>query len=458
LAKSGKIKSELLYELNDLGFYKQSSPKSLGREWVEKNVFPVLKNYNLPNNDLLSTFTEHIALQIAEVLNNGNDFAEKALENGALCSIVDDERFLKNENCIVVEDTLVALQELAKLYRQSLQATFIGITGSNGKTTTKELIREVLSSKYKTQATIGNLNNHLGVPLTILALPSDIKYAVIEMGANHIGEIKELCEIIQPDYGLITNIGKAHLEGFGGFDGVKKAKSELYKFVKKANGEIFINNDNDVLKSLAKDLSKISYGKGKEVFCQGDIISSHSFVKIMINHRTEISTQLIGAYNFENILAACCIGKYFNVEDENIKQAIESYIPDNNRSQILNTGVNTVIMDAYNANPSSMEAAISNFANSHYENKVLILGEMLELGIDSNLEHSKIVKIALDGGFERVYLSGDEYVNLPENNILQHFINTDLLCLYLEKNKIESKTILVKGSRGNRLEKIQQYL
>jgi UDP-N-acetylmuramoyl-tripeptide--D-alanyl-D-alanine ligase len=389
---------------------------------------------------------------------NGNDFAEKAVGNGASIAVVDDQRFLGKEKYVVVQDTLLALQELAKLYRKDLKAKFIGITGSNGKTTTKELIREVLTADFKVQATVGNFNNHIGVPLTILSLSSDLDFAIIEMGANHIGEIARLCEITQPDFGLITNIGKAHLEGFGSFEGVIKAKSELYKYMNKAKGPVFINSDNQLLESLSGNLGKISYGKNTDAFCSGEVVSSFPFLEIKTKNEIIVSTSLVGIYNFENVMASLCVGKYFGIDEEKIKQAIESYKPDNNRSQVIETKNNTLIMDAYNANPTSMEAAINNFSESTYENKILILGEMLELGKDSKKEHELIVELALKGNFEQILLSGNEYSDrLVGDNILM-FKNSDKLASYLEKKRITNKTILVKGSRGNKLEKIQKFL
>jgi UDP-N-acetylmuramoyl-tripeptide--D-alanyl-D-alanine ligase len=388
---------------------------------------------------------------------NGNEFAENALQNGAICSVVDDHRFVKNENFILVDDSLTSLQELAKMYRQSLSAIVIGITGSNGKTTTKELIREVLSTTYKTRATVGNLNNHLGVPLTLLSLPSDLDYVIIEMGANHVGEIQKLCEIAQPDFGIITNIGKAHLGEFGGFEGVKKAKSELYNYIKKVNGEIFMNTNNSILSSLSNGMRKITYGSSDEVYCKGELAAAFPFVQIRTEGQ-EINSKLIGAYNFENLLAACCIGKYFNVDAAKIKKAIESYIPANNRSQIIKTDSNTVIMDAYNANPSSMDAAITNFAESHYKNKILILGEMLELGDESKSEHIALLNKTATCEFEKIFLTGHEYKGISDGDMFIHFDSTEKLASFLSQNKLLGKTILVKGSRGNRLEKIQQYL
>ncbi len=389
---------------------------------------------------------------------NGNDFAEMALKNGASVAVVDDQRFVGKEKYIVVEDTLDALQEVAKLYRKSLKAKFIGITGSNGKTTTKELVREVLSSKFHVMATVGNFNNHIGVPLTILSLSSDLDFAIIEMGANHIGEIADLCEIALPDYGLITNIGKAHLEGFGNFEGVIKAKSELYKYMANVNGPIFINSDNNLLESLSGNLEKISYGENAEVFCTGEVISSFPFLEIKIKKGMLVSTNLVGIYNFENVMASICIGKYFGISEDKIKTAVESYSPDNNRSQVIETQNNTLIMDAYNANPTSMEAAINNFAESTFKNKVLILGEMLELGEESNKEHKLILELALKWKFENILLSGSEYPgHIVKENVLV-FRNSDELASYLDKNRLKEKTILIKGSRGNKLEKIQKYL
>jgi UDP-N-acetylmuramoyl-tripeptide--D-alanyl-D-alanine ligase len=344
------------------------------------------------------------------------------------------------------------------MYRVSLKAKFIGITGSNGKTTTKELVREVLSQQYKVQATAGNLNNHIGVPLTILSLPVDLDFAIIEMGANHVGEIAHLCEIAKPNFGLITNIGKAHLEGFGGFEGVVRAKSELYKYINGKSGSVFVHSSNALLMELAADLNKITYGEYPNAYCQGKLSATFPYLEIKSQSGLTISTHLLGNYNFENIMAALCVGKYFGIEEKKIKHAIESFRPDNNRSQVIQTKRNTLIMDAYNANPTSMEAAINNFAAGNFENKVLILGEMLELGIESKKEHTLIVELAKNANVEKIFFAGKEYEGAMADKNIWLFENSDELALYLDENRLERKTILIKGSRGNKLEKILKFL
>jgi len=396
---------------------------------------------------------------------NGNQFAESALQHGCSYAVIDEEEYYKGENYVLVKDVLASLQELAKQHRQKLKIPFIAITGSNGKTTTKELIKSILSKKYKVLATTGNFNNHIGVPLTILSITNDIEIAVIEMGANHIGEIAMLCEIAQPDYGLITNIGKAHLGEFGNFENIIKAKTELYDFIRKKKRKIFINSENDLLMLNAADAEKITYGIFGNYFCSCNLLDANPYLKV--NYENEIiASHLIGKYNFENISAAICIGKYFGLDEKKIKKAVEEYIPSDNRSQVVQTKNNTLILDAYNANPSSMQAAIENFYSMQGKNKWLILGDMLELGEYEMQEHKNILQLIADKKFKNVILVGERFskaVGKEKNNFIL-FKNSDELADKLKSNsggldfKSKPALILIKGSRGIKLENAVEFL
>ncbi len=394
---------------------------------------------------------------------NGNLFAEQSLNKGAAIAVIDDDKQKKDERYILVEDTLKALQELAAYHRKQLKIPVIGITGTNGKTTTKELIRTVLNKKYKTLATQGNLNNHIGVPLTILSITNDIEMAVIEMGANHVGEIKELCEIAQPTYGIITNIGKAHLEGFGSFEGVIKAKTELYQYLQSRHHSIFINNDNPLLKNHAATLEQYCYGTTSDSNCIGSIIASDPFLQVKwhlkdVTENYSANSKLVGAYNFENVMAAIAIGSYFKIEPGLISDAIEEYIPSNNRSQVITTSTNTLLMDAYNANPSSMKAAISNFHSMKVENKVVILGDMMELGKNSEIEHQQILDLLMGYQFHYVILIGSNFKQLTLPNFVLSFTDTQKAIDALKQNPIKNSTVLIKGSRKVALEKVVEVL
>lgn len=400
---------------------------------------------------------------------NANSLAGKAIEQGCAFAVIDEKEYRKNEQFILVEDVLKTLQGLAKYHRNQLKKLpapipFIGITGSNGKTTTKELINAALSRKFKTTATGGNLNNHIGVPLTVLSVTKTTEIAIIEMGANHIDEIAGLCSIAQPDFGIITNIGKAHMEGFGNFEGVIKAKGELYDYLKKNNGTAFLNNDNQLLKDLSHGIKKLTYGKSDDCDCIGKFIEANPLVKISWKKKQEsefreiIQTKIIGNYNFENILAAICIGNFFGVDRNDIKTALENYLPSDNRSQILKKGSNTIILDCYNANPVSMSAAISNFAQMQDGNKIAILGDMLELGEYSRKEHENIVEILKNCPFSQTILVGEEFskINLPGN--FKSFLKTEEAKQFLLSGKIENSQILIKGSRGIKLESVAEVL
>ena len=382
---------------------------------------------------------------------NGNTFAVEALKNGAAYSIVDED-VSNDKRLIKVENVLTTLQQLAFYHRKQFTGKVIALTGSNGKTTTKELIAAVLSTSFKTQATKGNLNNHIGIPLTLLSMPIDIDFAVIEMGANHQNEIDSYCHYTEPDFGLITNVGLAHLEGFGGFEGVVKGKSELYRFLVKKDAKIFINTDNELLMTKAAEAgfnerTLITYGT-KSNFCSGKIVEG-SFLNFEMNDEV-ISTNLVGNYNFENVLAACCIGKYFDVPFEKVKSSIENYVPSNNRSQQVIKGSNTIILDCYNANPSSMKAALENFASSIGEKKIAILGGMKEMGIASEEVHQDIVALALSIPLHQLIFIGNEFSFTKEKAIW--FEDTQKAKEWLGENLPTDSLILVKGSRANKLE------
>jgi UDP-N-acetylmuramoyl-tripeptide--D-alanyl-D-alanine ligase len=386
---------------------------------------------------------------------NGNNFAKTALEMGAAYCVCDEKTAFESDNIIYVEDVLASLKALAKHHREQFTIPFIAVTGSNGKTTTKELIHVVLSKKYKCYTTKGNLNNHIGIPLTILSVQKDAEIAVIEMGANHQKEIEEYCTYTLPTYGIIGNCGKAHLEGFGGIEGVRKGKGELYDFIRKNNGTIFINTDYDYLIEMSKDIEKqISYGT-KNATYTGEVLHDEHLLEVMITNPSsigKIKTQLAGNYNLPNILSAVCIGKHFDVAENLIVDALEAYTPSNSRSQIMQHGSNTILLDAYNANPSSMKVAIENFAAMEGKNKIVILGGMMELGVESLQEHKGIVDLLLQYQWDKIVLTGKDYKNLPSN--ILHFETSDETAKWFKQANIENAFILVKGSRGMAMEKI----
>ncbi len=386
---------------------------------------------------------------------NGNKFAKDALDKGASYAIIDEVAFKTSDQFILVDNVLETLQELANYHRKQFNIPFIGITGTNGKTTTKEFINAVLSKKYKTTFTQGNLNNHIGVPLTLLSIPTDCDIAIIEMGANHIGEIDFLCKIAEPNYGIITNIGTAHIEGFGSVEGIKKTKTELYRFIKSINGHIFINNEDEILNSYTNGINLHSYGNEK-ANCFGKLLSSTPSVKLEWDNQT-ITANLYGAYNYQNILAAICIGNYFDVSSEDIKNAIEEYYPTNNRSQIIESNTNTIFLDAYNANPTSMNAAIDTFAENISDNKLMILGDMLELGEISSTEHQKIVSKVEKLKINTLFV-GKEFNSIQNKFNFTYLENVDKVKDWLKHSGLTSHQILIKGSRGIRLEGAAEYL
>jgi len=376
---------------------------------------------------------------------NGNEFAEKALRLGASYAIVDEEKYATQQQIILVNDVLKTLQELANYHRNILKIPIIGITGSNGKTTSKELIHAVLSKKYRTTATKGNLNNHIGVPLTLLSMTPKTEIGIVEMGANHQKEIQFLCTLCEPDFGYITNFGKAHLEGFGGIEGVIKGKSELYDFLEKNKKTAFINPEDRLQEEKTKNTTRGSFPADLK------FLKANPFVKISFNG-TQIESQLIGNYNYSNIAIAATIGLYFKVSTGNIKEAIENYIPDNNRSQIIKKDSNRIVLDAYNANPSSMKVAVENFKMIDKNTKTVILGDMFELGATRLEEHQAIVDIVEKLGFDNAYFVGETFYKTKGTSML--FKNFEELFTILKTNPLKNQSILIKGSRGMQLERL----
>ncbi len=388
---------------------------------------------------------------------NGNQYAKQALEDGASLCVVDEDTGIHNEQVIRVPNCLLALQQLARKHREQFSIPFIAITGSNGKTTTKELVHAVLSATYKTYTTVGNLNNHIGIPLTILSVKPDAEMAVIEMGANHQKEIEGYCTYALPTHGLITNCGKAHLEGFGGEEGVRKGKGELFDYLRNTGGTAFIFNDYDYLVDMSRGIPHIvTYGKTNAQITGEEVKSAgNDFLQVKITAGAginEIKTQLVGGYNLPNVLAAVCIGKTFGVEEKAIVQALENYAPSNSRSQLIEKDGNRIILDAYNANPSSMKAAIENFANMPGDKKILILGGMMELGNDSKDEHAALVDHINRHSWFKVVLVGKDFTNLPAGFI--HFTNVTEAKAWYNGQHFSGAQVLLKGSRSMQMEKV----
>ncbi|MDF1517603.1 MAG: UDP-N-acetylmuramoyl-tripeptide--D-alanyl-D-alanine ligase [Lutibacter sp.] len=382
---------------------------------------------------------------------NGNEFAEEALKSGANFVVIDEEKYKTNAKTILVENVLETLQKLANFHRKQLAIPIISLTGSNGKTTTKELINVVLSKKYVTAATTGNLNNHIGVPLTLLSMTPKTEIGIVEMGANHLKEIEFLCKIAEPTYGLITNFGKAHLEGFGSVEGVIKAKSELYDFLRLNKGTVFINTDDELQVKQAAGINAVEFSNNFIKFME-----ANPFVKVRFKNII-IESNLIGKYNYNNIAVAVAVGNYFDISETDIKIAIENYIPVNNRSQLIQKGTNKIILDAYNANPSSMQAALENFAQLKDENKVVFLGDMFELGTDSKAEHEKIANLVTSYRFSKVFLIGKAFSATGAKNA---FVSESYESFKNSTNysNINNATILIKGSRGMALERLLNLL
>jgi UDP-N-acetylmuramoyl-tripeptide--D-alanyl-D-alanine ligase len=385
---------------------------------------------------------------------NGNAYAKGALDAGASVAVIDEEAYFTHpDKMMLVPDALEALQQLALHHRQQFNIPFIGITGTNGKTTTKELVKTVLESTYKTVATVGNLNNHIGVPLTILSIPPDAEMAVIEMGANHQHEIEAYCKVALPTHGLITNIGKAHLEGFGGTEGVKKAKGELYDYLRANNGTVFYFSGYDYLAEMSKGIPHVVTYGAEQADYTGEAVPGTALLEFKAGGE-HIRTQLVGAYNLPNALAAFAIGQHFKISVEVIKKAIEGYVPSNNRSQIMPMGSNLVIMDAYNANPSSMKAAIENFAGLEAESKVLLLGGMMELGDDSIKEHQELIKLLERTHWKAVVLVGGDFAKVQHPYIFLK--NAEEAKRWLDAQGFENTHLLIKGSRSVGMEKVIQ--
>ncbi|MCK9421381.1 MAG: UDP-N-acetylmuramoyl-tripeptide--D-alanyl-D-alanine ligase [Bacteroidales bacterium] len=431
-------------------------------------MFTILENiYQIfLEHPLVSTDTRHIQpgslfFALRGDSFNGNEFAAQALQLGASYAIADEPEVAVDARILLVDNVLTTLQDLARLHRMKSGIPVIAITGTNGKTTTKELIYAVLSKKYRTLATQGNLNNHIGVPLTLLQLCPDTEIAIIEMGANHRGEIDFLCHLALPDYGIITNIGRAHLEGFGGFSGVISAKTELYRYLLGNRKKVFVHGDDSLLMEQSLGLERIIYGTGPDGLSVKNI-NARPFITMDLvfqdHHPVEIQSQLYGKYNVPNMLATACIGQYFGVNPKMIKEALENYRPANNRSQVARTSRNRLILDAYNANPTSMTAALATFAESTWSDKVVLLGDMLELGEESDEEHIRILELLDKYAFQQVFLVGPVFtrLNTQLENICFH--DSELARVWLEHHRLTNSTILIKGSRGIKLEKVVDAL
>ncbi len=388
---------------------------------------------------------------------NGNQFVQQATESGADYCVIDEKEYV-TDNCILVDDVLTTLQELANYHRERFTIPFIGITGSNGKTTTKELITQVLSKKYRVHSTKGNFNNHIGVPLTLLSIEPDIDIAIIEMGANKPGDIKELCDIANPNYGIITNIGRAHIEGFGSFEGVARTKSELYLHLLQNSGTVFVNGTNEHLARMTSRFKNPIKFLSEGSFLNVELIDANPFVRYRDESGNEVQTQLIGAYNFENIAAALCIGKYFQVPEDDANQAITEYVSENNRSQVVEKEGRKIILDAYNANPTSMSAAIRNFAEMEGDDKLVILGDMFELGAESDRDHQEIIALTKSLNLKGLFCGKNFCKNGKAENNIKFFESRESMEEELENHPPAEALILVKGSRGIGLEKIVEYL
>ena len=424
-------------------------------------LYKIYKQYPSVQTDTRKLKKDDIFFALKGPNFNGNSFAKQALESGAAYVVVDEKISFEDDRLIYTNDVLQVLQDLAKFHRLNLSTNtagkiipFIAITGSNGKTTTKELVSRVLSSSFKTYTTEGNLNNHIGVPLTILKINDDVEVAVIEMGANHLGEIAGYCEYAMPTHGLITNCGKAHLEGFGSIENVKKGKGELFDYLRKNHGTAFVNIDDHSVDQLRDGLEKIiSYGKDGK-FVKGSILQNDPFLQIVIYGESPLTvkTNLVGAYNFSNVMAAFCIGRFLKVPDQKIKDAIENYEPSNSRSQLIRSGSNLIISDTYNANPGSMKAAIENFAAMKGDKKILLLGSMMELGNESRNEHAAIVNLIDKYSWGGVVLVGKGFAEIKNKYI--NYENSLMAKDWLKNLKPDNAQILVKGSRSMQMEKV----
>jgi UDP-N-acetylmuramoyl-tripeptide--D-alanyl-D-alanine ligase len=423
-----------------------------------ESLYSIYKQYPSVQTDTRKLKTGDLYFALKGPNFNGNTFAQQALDAGAAYAIIDEADYLIGDRTILVDDVLEALQQLAKHHRQQLNIPFIAITGSNGKTTTKELIHAVLSTTYTTYTTEGNLNNHIGVPLTILKIKSDAQMAVIEMGANHLQEIASYCRVALPTHGLITNCGKAHLEGFGSEEGVRKGKGELFDFLRANAGTAFVMWDYPYLQEMSQGIPTIYKYGTQEGNVAGKAVASDPFLEVVFTNGLAgtIATQLVGSYNLPNVLAAVALGKYFSVADNKIKAAIEAYAPTNSRSQLIKKGSNQIIVDAYNANPSSMKLAIENFAKAKEGNKILVLGAMAELGTDSLKEHQQIIAEIEKYPWKQVILVGGDFLKTKHN--FQNFTTAEEAGQWLQNQQVNNAYLLVKGSRSTGMEKAIAYL
>ncbi|NQU55045.1 MAG: UDP-N-acetylmuramoyl-tripeptide--D-alanyl-D-alanine ligase [Bacteroidetes bacterium] len=426
-----------------------------------KEIYQLFKEFPLISTDSRKVEKQSLFFALKGENFNGNKFATDSINKGAAYSIIDEEKYVSSEKTILVDNVLDALSELANLHRKKLGIPILAITGTNGKTTTKELVAAILSKKYKVSYTQENLNNHIGVPLTLLKMNAKTQFGVVEMGANHPGEIEELCRIAEPDYGIITNIGKAHLEGFGSFEGVVKTKSELFNFIKNKNGLFFYNQDNTILKDIVGNYTTIkTFGTGNSDLT-GELLQSPPFVHIKTKFKKGIlylNTNLTGDYNFENIMAAVCIGNHFGVDPLDIQTALKEYKPENNRSQLIKKGDLKIIMDAYNANPTSMQASINSFLLNSKEKNYLVLGDMLELGKYSLQEHTLILELLENLKPTEVFLVGSIFTEIGATFNFKTFPTVSEFNAYLQNSPIKNGNILIKGSRGIQLEKVLEYL
>jgi|TARA_B110001450_G_scaffold167793_1_gene156422 UDP-N-acetylmuramoyl-tripeptide--D-alanyl-D-alanine ligase len=390
---------------------------------------------------------------------DGNKFAEEAIEKGCSYVISDNLHLRKlSDKIIYVKNSIETLQKLGNYHRRTLKAKIIAITGSNGKTTSKEILLNVLKYRYNTIATKGNLNNHLGVPLTLLSMDIDTEIGIIEMGANHLKEIETLCKIAEPDYGYITNFGNAHLEGFKTIEGVIKGKSELYEYLKSNSKLIFYNSQNNTQSNIIGEYTNsFSYGINANDDCQLTKVKSSDNIQVRYKNKT-ISSKIYGDYNFDNICIAIAIGDFYNIDFEDIKKGVENYLPDNNRSQITTKESNTIILDAYNANPTSMDLAIKSFEKLKYTNKIIIAGDMFELGEESNKYHQQIVNYLETTSNIEIFIVGVNFSKTNHTNKIKSFLTTEELITNLMKLKIKNSSILIKGSRGMELEKVIKYI
>lgn len=390
---------------------------------------------------------------------DGNQYAGKALASGCVYAVIDNPDYYIGERTILVDNVLKTLQQLAHHHRKVLGLPIIGITGTNGKTTTKELLAAVLSTKFNLLYTEGNFNNHIGVPLTLLRLTHDHEMAVIEMGASHPGDIKELVDIVHPNYGIITNVGRAHLEGFGSFEGVIRTKGELYDYIRRSKGKIFIKKENEYLQSIAKGIEQLTYGNGDDAFASGQVVSCDPF--LVFNWKQQgklhtVETHMIGSYNLDNVLAAVAVGRFFKIPAERISRAIAAYEPTNNRSQFKKTENNELIIDAYNANPSSMKVALDNFITMPVQPKAIILGDMRELGPTSDELHAEVVEQIKKGQFDKVFLCGEHFSKVGKE--FSPFATTEAMTEELRRQPLKGYHILIKGSHSMGLEKLADIL